>query len=95
MEDENRFISLAKDSETRTSSTGTKKNKFVRGLKCSSINVNGIRSKKLELLAYLDFHQTQIVAIQKLTALYQLQNCFQKLIHTMYTERIGTLKVVV
>ena len=28
------------------------------------INVNGIRSKKLELLAYLDFHQPQMVAIQ-------------------------------
>ena len=42
-----------------------KKNKFVSGLKFSSINVNGIRSKKLELLAYLDFHQPQIVAIQE------------------------------
>ena len=31
----------------------------------SSDNVNGIRSKKLELLAYLDFHQPQIVAIQE------------------------------
>ena len=37
----------------------------VSGLKFSSINVNGIRSKKLELLAYLDFHQPQIVAIQE------------------------------
>ena len=34
-------------------------------MKFSSINVNGIRSKKLELLAYLDFHQPQIVAIQE------------------------------
>ena len=34
-------------------------------MKFSSINVNGIRSKNLELLAYLDFHQPQIVAIQK------------------------------
>ena len=93
LKDQNRFISLAKDSETRTPSTGTKNNKFVSGLKFSSINVNGIRSKKLELLAYLDFHQPQIVAIQetKLTALYQLQNCFRKLVHTMYTERICPL----
>ena len=60
-----RFIPLAKDTETRTPSTGTKNNKFVSGLKFSSINVNGIRSKKLELLAYLDFHQPQIVAIQE------------------------------
>ena len=40
-------------------------NNFVSGLKFLSINVNGIRSKKLELLAYLDFHQPQIVAIQE------------------------------
>ena len=65
MEDQNRFISLAKVSETRTPSTGTKNNKFVSGLKFSSIIVNGIRSKKLELLAYLDFHQPLIVAIQE------------------------------
>ena len=65
MEDQNRFISLAKDSETRTPATGAKNIKFVSGLKFSSINVNGIRSKKLELLAYLDFHQPQIVAIQE------------------------------
>ena len=62
MEDQNRFISLAKDSETP--STWTKNNKFVSGLKFSSVNVNGIKSKKLELLAYLNFHQPQIVAIQ-------------------------------
>ena len=29
-----------------------------------SININSIRGKKLELLAILDFHQPQIVAIQ-------------------------------
>ena len=57
MEDQNRFIPLAKDTETRTLSIGSKNNKFVSGLKFSSINVNGIRSKKLELLAYFDFHQ--------------------------------------
>ena len=65
LEDQNRFIPLAKDTETRTPSTGSKNNKFISGLKFSSINVNGIRSKKLELLAYLDFHQPQIVAIQE------------------------------
>ena len=60
LEDQNRFISLAKDSEIRTPSTGTK----ITSLSVD-INVNGIRSKKLELLAYLDFHQPQIVAIQE------------------------------
>ena len=62
MEDKNRFISLAKDGETRTSSSRTDNNKFVSGLKFSSQIANGIRSKKLELLAYLDFYQPQIVA---------------------------------
>ena len=56
LEDQKRFIPLAKDIEIGTPSTGSKNNKFVSGLKFSSINVNGIRSKKLELLAYLDFH---------------------------------------
>ena len=46
-EDQNRFIPLAKDTETRTPSIGSKNNKFVSGLKFSSINVNGIRSKNL------------------------------------------------
>ena len=32
-----------------------------------SININSIRGKKLELLAFLDFHQPQIVAIQETT----------------------------
>ena len=30
-----------------------------------SININSIRGKKFELLAFLDFHQPQIVAIQE------------------------------
>ena len=38
--------------------------KFISGLKCSIININGIRGKKLELLAFFDFHQPKIVAIQ-------------------------------
>ena len=35
-----------------------------------SININSKRSKKLELLASLDFHQPQIVAIQETTRIY-------------------------
>ena len=45
--------------------TGSDKNKFITGLKFVSININSIRGKKLELLAFLDFHQPQIVAIQE------------------------------
>ena len=35
------------------------------GQKFVSININSIMGKKLELLAFLDFHQLQIVAIQE------------------------------
>ena len=75
LEDQNRFISLAKDSEIKTPSTVTKNNKFVSGLKFASINVNGIRGKKLELLAYLDFHQPQIVATQTRNVVLALEIC--------------------
>ena len=50
---------------TKTCGPGTNKNKFISGLKFSSININSIRGKKLELLAFLDLHQPQIVAIQE------------------------------
>ena len=52
-------------SGSKASQTGSDKNKFITGLKFVSININSIRGKKLELLAFLDFHQPQIVAIQE------------------------------
>ena len=65
LENENRFDPLAYGSGTKASQTGSDKNKFITGLKFVSININSIRGKKLELLAFLDFHQPQIVAIQE------------------------------
>ena len=65
MENQNRFEPLAKDGGTRTPQTGTSKYKLSSGLKFASININSIRGKKLELLAFLDFHQPQIVATQE------------------------------
>ena len=65
METENRFDPLANGSWTKASQTGSDKNKVITGLKFVSINTNSIRGKKLELLAFLDFHQSQIVAIQE------------------------------
>ena len=56
---------MANGSGTKASQTGSDKNKFITGLKFVSININSIRGKKLELLAFLDFHQPQIVAIQE------------------------------
>ena len=38
---------------------------FISGLKFISMNINSIRGKKLELLAFLDFHQPHVVAIQE------------------------------
>ena len=64
LENENRFDPLANGSGTKASQTGSDKNKFITGLKFVSININSIRGKKLELLAFLDFHKPQIVAIQ-------------------------------
>ena len=65
LENENRFDPLAYGSGTKPSQTSSDKNKFITGLKFVSININSIRGKKLELLAFLDFHQPQIVAIQE------------------------------
>ena len=57
--------SIAKEKKTGSSSCGTSKNNFVSGLKFVSMNINSIRGKKLELLAFLDFRQPHIVAIQE------------------------------
>ena len=65
LESENRFDLLAKGHETKPTETLTSKNSFISGLKFSSININSIRGKKLELLAFIDFHQSQILAIQE------------------------------
>ena len=65
LENQNRFDPLTKEKKTRSSSNGTNKNNFVSGLKFVSMNINSIRGKKLELLAFLDFHQPHVVAIQE------------------------------
>ena len=65
LENENRFDPLTNGSGTKASQTGSDKNKFITGLKFVSIIINSIRGNKLELLAFLDFHQPQIVAIQE------------------------------
>ena len=65
LESENRFDLLAKGHETKSTETLVSKNSFISGLKFSSININSIRGKKLELLAFNDFHQSQILAIQE------------------------------
>ena len=65
LENQNRFDPLTKEKKTGSSSFGTSKNNFIGGLKFLSININSIRVEKFELLAFLDFHQPHIVAIQE------------------------------
>ena len=65
VETENRFVPLTKEKKDRSSPCGTNKSSFISGLKFISMNINSIRGKKLELLAFLDFHQPHDVAIQE------------------------------
>ena len=58
LENQSRFDALTKKN-------GTNKNNFVSGLKFIRANINSIRGKTLELLAFLDFHQPHTVAIQE------------------------------
>ena len=51
---------------------GTNKSSFISGLKFISMNINSIRGKKLELLAFLDFHQPHVVAIDSSIATSEL-----------------------
>ena len=64
METENRFVSLIKEQKDRSSPCGINKSSFISGLKYISMNINSIRGKQVELLAFLDFHQPHVVAIQ-------------------------------
>ena len=65
LETQNRFDPLTKGTKPGSSSFGRSKNNFIGGLKFVSININSIGGKKLELLAFLDFHQPHVVAIQE------------------------------
>ena len=65
LETENRFVPLTKETKKRSSPCVTNRNSFISGLKLIGMNINSIRGKKLELLAFLDFHQPHVVAIQE------------------------------
>ena len=90
LETENRFVPLTKEKKDR-SSPCTNKSSFISGLKFISMNINSIRGKKLELLAFLDFHQphelSQLSKKPKSTVLLQLQNSSRKLAHIVYIEK--------
>ena len=65
LETENRFVPLTKEKKDRSSSCGTNKSSFISELKFINMNTNSIRGKKLKLLAFLDFNQPHVVAIQE------------------------------
>ena len=65
LETENRFVPLTKEKKDRSSPCGTNKSTFISRLKFISMNINSIRGKKMELLAFLDFNQPHVVATQE------------------------------
>ena len=64
-EQSNMFDPLVKDMNKASSAPSTNKTTSLNGLKFVSLNFNCIRGKKLELLAFLDYHKLDIVAIQE------------------------------
>ena len=61
----NRFDSLTKGKNDGISSNRTNQTNSLGRLKFISLNINSIRGKKLDLLAFLDVHNPHIVAIQE------------------------------
>ena len=64
-EQSNKFDPLVKDMNKASSTPGNNKTNSLNGLKFVSLNINGIRGKKLELLAFLDYHKPDNVFIQE------------------------------
>ena len=66
---ENRFDFLSADNNVRLSANNFKETNFssktLGMLKLVSININSIRGKKLDLMAFLEVHQPHVVAIQE------------------------------
>ena len=61
----NRFDPLTKGKNDGISSNRTNQTNSLGGLKFISLNINSIRGKKLDLLAFLDVHNPHIVAVQE------------------------------
>ena len=66
---ENGFNPLSKDRNVRFLLNNSKETNFsskaLGGLKLTSININSIRDKKLDLMVFLEVHQPHVVAIQE------------------------------
>ena len=61
----NRSDPLTKGKNDGNSSNRTNQTNFLGGLKFISLNINSIRGKNMDLLAFLDVHNPHIVAIQE------------------------------
>ena len=65
---DNRFEPLLMDKNFRLSSNSSKEtnssSRAFGGLKLISMNINSIRGKKLDLMAFLEVHQPHVVVIQ-------------------------------
>ena len=67
---ENRFDPLSMDKNIGLFADSSKETNFssksLDGLELSSININNIRGKNLNLIAFLEVHHPHVVAIQKM-----------------------------
>ena len=61
----NKFVLLSKEKTDVSSPCGTNKSSFISRLNFIIMIINSIRGKKLELLAFVDFHQPHVVAFQE------------------------------
>ena len=63
VENQNRFEPLSREKGNKSPTPDTTKPSVVKWLKVGNININSIRGKILEPLAFLDAHQPQVAAI--------------------------------
>ena len=62
----NRFDTLTKEQNDRILSNCTNQTNALGELEFISLNINSIRGKKLDLMAFLDIHNPHIVAIREI-----------------------------
>ena len=65
LESPNRFEPLVKRANKYPNPPCSYKPTSINGLKFASININSIRGKRLELVAFIDFNKPDVVAIQE------------------------------
>ena len=61
------------------------------------VSINSIRCKVLELIYFLDFHETHVGAVWEIKVIepFPLLNFSHNLVHIIFTGRIGTTMVAV